>query len=325
MQQPKNAKPPLGVLFDSAMGSRPDDPLALALLYHFDGNNDARILAVSVSVADLNAARLCAAISRFYRMTPPQERDPQPIGMLAGQPMRESLALTRIPLERKDAEGKSLYPHRIAKWHDTADPLPLMRNALASQPDQNVVIVSTGPATNLARLLSLSGAKELIAQKVKLLVVAIGAYPTGKPDPSIQHDVASARKLFAEWPTPIVAVGAEAGEQAVFPLSSFEKDFAWASAHPVVDAVRAYQSQAAAVDPPTAAMAAALYAVKPQEDFFKLSEPGVINVLDDGRAGFSRAADGRHRYLMIVPENRDRLLTTYIQATSARPAPPAKS
>jgi inosine-uridine nucleoside N-ribohydrolase len=323
MQQPSNnGKPPISVIFDSAMGLRPDDPLALALLYNSDGKNEARIVSISISVADLNAARLCAAISRFYRLTPAQERDPLPIGMLVGQASRESTEMTRIPIERKDAEGKPVYSHRIAKWHDTADPLPLMRNALASQPDQSVVIVLTGPATNLARLLALPGAKELIAKKTKFLAFAGGAYPNGKADPVIQRDLASARKLFDEWPTPIIAASVETGEQVAFPVKSFEKEFAWTAAHPVVDAVRAYRQSP--TDATTAGLAAALYAVKSQENFFKLSEPGEIKILDDNRIGFSPGLGGRRRYLIVEPETKDRLLTSYIQMASARPIPPAK-
>jgi hypothetical protein len=320
MQLPTGAKSPPGIIFDSGLGYRPDDPLALALLYNCDGKNEARVIALSLSVADLDAARLCAAISRFYRLTPAKDKDPMPIGMLTSAKLRDAWPMTSGPMSRLNAEGKPAYPHSIEKWTDTADPLPLMRNALASQPDQSVTVVITGPATNAARLLDLPGAKDLIKQKARLLVAALGRYPEGPPDFAIQNDLAAARKLFAEWPTPLVAAGAEVGERIAFPATSLEKDFAWSPAHPVADACRAYNPMP--YDTPTSALAAALYAVKPDTEYFKLSDPGVIQALDDGRAKFTASAAGKHRYLILNQEKQENLLTVYIQMASAKPVPP---
>src|SRR5262249_40644950 len=154
-----------------------------------------------------------------------------PIGMLTSAKLRDTRPMTAAPMSRINEEGRPVYPHNIEKWTDTADPLPLLRNALASQPDQSVIVIITGPATNAARLLDLPGAKALRAQKARSLVVALGAYPEGPPDFAIRSDLAAARKLFAEWPTPIVAAGAEIGTQIPFPAASIERDFAWTPAH----------------------------------------------------------------------------------------------
>ena len=78
--------------------------------------------------------------------------------------------------------------------------------------------------------------------------------------------------------------------------SSLEADFAWAPAHPVVEAYRAMQSQIHQV--PGQAMAAVLYAANQKEGYFKLSEPGTIEVLGDGRTVFAPSATGKHRYLI---------------------------
>ena len=112
-------------------------------------------------------------------------------------------------------------------------------------------------------------------------------------------DVAAARKLFAEWPTPIVAVGSEVGDALPYPGASIEKDFAWSPAHPVVDAYRAFKPMP--YDAPASALAAVLYAVHPEDGYFTLSDPGTITVQDDGRTRFTPAADGKHRYLIVDP------------------------
>lgn len=319
MQSSNKGKPPLGIIFDCAFGHRADDPLALALLFNLDGKNEALILALSLSTADLKAAASLTAISRFYRMT---ERDPFPIGLFRAAKLQDETPMTAALMAKLDGEGKPQYRHGIRTWQDTADPLPLMRNALASQPDQSIAFIITGPATNAARLLSHPGAKTLIEQKVKMLVIATGAYAAGQEgqaDFALRSDIAAARKLFAEWPTPIVAAGAEVGAQILFPDASIKKDFAWTPAHPVADAYRAYRMMP--YDAPTAALAAVLHAAKPEEHFFTLSEPGKIQVDDDGRTTFIPAANARHCYLIVDQANKEQVLSTYIQMASAQPVP----
>jgi hypothetical protein len=176
-----------------------------------------------------------------------------------------------------------------------------------------------GPATNLARFLDLPGAKNLILAKVRFLALAGGAYPNGPPDPSVRIDVSGARKLFDEWPTPIVASGYEVGKALLFPASSIEKDFAWSADHPIVDAYRAYQPMP--YDAPTWALAPVLYSVRSEKGYFKLSEPGTIRVLNDGRTKFTPSPGGSHRYLIFDPAKKEQIIQTYVEIASAKPVP----
>src|SRR6185436_10851851 len=118
-----------------------------------------------------------------------------------------------------------------------------------------------------------------IAAKCKQLVVAAGSFPSGPAEPSIKSDVAAARKLFAEWPTPIVAVGSEVGQALPYPGASIQNDFGWSPLHPVVDAYKIFKPMP--YDAPASALAAVLHAVHPDEGYFKVSDPGTITVLDD--------------------------------------------
>src|SRR5438093_2566965 len=122
-----------------------------------------------------------------------------------------------VPLAKRNDKGEFVYAHGIEKPNDTAEVPALIRNALTSQYDQNCIVVLIGPASNLAQLLGLPGVKDLIAKKVRFLSVMGGAYPDGKPEFNIASDIAAAKKLFAEWPTPIVASGYELGEALPFP------------------------------------------------------------------------------------------------------------
>jgi inosine-uridine nucleoside N-ribohydrolase len=323
MQFPGQGKPPVGIIFDSDMGNSIDDALALALLYGFDGKNEARVVSVSVSKPNLKAAAFCEAIGRFYAGAVSSGFGgfgrTLPIGLASDGKMAEDTPMLTVPLSKRNAQDAPVYEHGIHNLNDTAEVAALIRNAFTAQYDQNAIVVLAGPATNLVKVLDLPGAKDLIAHKVRFLSVVAGSYPDGRPEFNIKTDIPAARKLFAEWPTPIVATGREVGEALLFPASSIEKDFAWSPAHPVVDAYRAYKAMP--YDTPTWDMAAVLYAVRPQEGYFKLSSPGTIGVLDDGGAKFTPSPDGKHRYLILDPAQKERILKTYTEIASAKPVP----
>lgn len=321
--QAMTSAPAVGIMFDTALNGV-DDALAMALLYGFDGKREVRVVSISVSRPALQAARFCDAVGRFYAGTVSGAIGASgrtlPVGLSAAGTLQGDLPLFTVPLARRDEGGKPVYSSDIRTLEDTAEPASVIRNALTAQWDKNAILVMSGPATGLAKLLDIGGAKDLVARKVKLLVVAGGSFPDGEPDASIKADLTAARKLFAEWPTPIVMAGHEVGNALPFPGASIEKDFAWSPVHPVADAYRAVQAMP--YDTPTTAMAAVLYAARSQDGFFKLSEPGVVSVLDDGRTKFTASATGKQRYLVLDPAQTDRIIKTYTEVASARPVPP---
>ncbi|MBC8165995.1 MAG: nucleoside hydrolase [Bryobacteraceae bacterium] len=313
----QGGKPPIGVVFDSDFGNRIDSVLALALLYGFDGRNEARVISVTTSKSNLKSAAYCDAIGRFYAAGGFGRT--LPVGMADDNKNRDDSLILTVPLEKKNAEGKPAYPHGIQKLNDTAIVEAVMRNALTAQYDGNCMVVLAGPATNLARLLALAGTKQWIERKVKYLVVAGGAFPEGPPEDHVKVDVESAKKIFTDWPGPVYVAGSEVSNGVLFPGASIEKDFAYAPSHPVADAYRA--NKPGPYDAPTGDMSAVLYAVRPQEGYFKLSDPGTITVLDDGRTKFTAGADGRHRYLIADPAQKERIVKAYTEVASAKPVP----
>jgi purine nucleosidase len=311
----------VGIIFDCDM-STPGDALAMALLYGLDGKNEARVASVSVSRHNLEAAAFAEVIGRFYAGAVSGAfgsfSRTLPVAMsIAGKPA-PSLPMLASPLAKKDAAGNPAYAHGIEKLNDTAEAPALIRNALTAQQDQNAIVVLAGPATNLVTILDLPGVKELIARKVRYLVVSGGAFPEGT-DENIAADRLAAKKLFAEWPSPIVACGREAAEIVPYPASSIDKDFAWTPNHPVADAYRAFKPMP--YDLPVPDMLAVLHAVRPKETYLQLSPPGAIEVLDDGRTRFTPSASGKHRYLIPDLAQKDRLLAALIELAGAKPVP----
>lgn len=316
-------KQPVGVLFDSDMGNSIDDALALALLYGFDGKNEARVVSVSVSKANLKSAALAEVIGRFYAGAVSGAfaavGRTLPVGLSDRGKMPEDTPIFKI-LDKKNEKGEAVYQHGINRMIDTAEIAPLLRNALTSQQDNNSMVVMVGPATNMAELLELPGAKDWIARKVKYLSMMGGAYPAStEPEFNIKADIKAAQKLFAEWPTPIVVSGFEVGNELRYPAASIEKDFGWNDNHPVVDAYRAAEKMP--YDAPCWDLTSVLYAVRPEANFFRLSEPGTISVSADGNTKFTAGAGGKHRYLILDPAKKELIVKTFIEFASAKPVP----
>jgi hypothetical protein len=325
MPFPGEAKPPVGIVFDSDLGYGVDAALALALLYGLEGKSEARLISNSTTCSNLKSAAFADVLARFYAGPPPAKGAPRgfqrplpPIGMAESGTLSGDAAVLDAVLEKKSADGTPAYPHGIGKLNDTADPATLIRNALTAEYDANCLVVLAGPASNLVRVMDLPGGLDLIKRKVRLLVMAAGSYPAGSTEFRVKADVAAAKRLLAEWPTPIVVVGTEVGDRLPFPGASIERDFAWAPAHPIVDAYLAFQPMP--YDAAAPSMAAVLYAVRP-DGYFKLSAPGTIAVLQDGGTRFTPSADGRHRYLIIDSDQKEKVVQTYAELASAKPVP----
>lgn len=310
MQAIGMAKPPVGVIFDADLGNSIDAPLALALLYGLDGKNEARVVSTSVSKHSLASAALAEVIARFYAGTVNADFGSAsrslPVGMSIAGKSPDSTPFLNAVLDRKNAEGKPVYNHGIVQLNDTADVLAVIRNAFTSQQDQNCVAVLAGPATNLAAVLALPGAKALIAQKVRALVWAPGR---------LGLDPAAAQKLLAEWPSPIVVVSPELGDGIRFPAAALDSQFNWTETHPVVDAYRAAAPMP--YDASTGALAAVLYAAKP-EGFFTLSPAGTFSLASQSTLAF-KPGPGTHHLLQLDPAQKSKVLETYLALASAKP------
>lgn len=304
MLQFGTAKPAAGAFFDTDFAAI-DSVLALALLYGLQSKGECRVAVLSVSRPNLAVANFAAAVQRYYRGGARSFAPMPPVGMAtAGKPGETSPAFT-APFLRKGPDGEPVYRSEVQTLIQTADPVTLIRNYLQAQHDGNAFVVLSGPATNLAAALDYPGVRESIAAKVKHLVV------TG-----VRGDVAAARKVFAEWPAPIVAVE-DAGPALEFPGASIEKEFAGVD-HPVADAYRAFRAMP--YDAPSWSLAAALYAARPKETYFKLSAPGIISLDQEGRMSFTAAEKGRRHTLALDSAQRELIIQAYVELASARPA-----
>jgi hypothetical protein len=324
MQAPQTQKkPPAGVIFDTSLDEI-DHVLALAMLFGFEGRRQVRVPSVSTSRFNLRLARFLDLVARFYGGEQAGDfvvnRNPLPIGMMA-----TGTAATNVPpmldaaLLKAGSDGKSVYPRTLAALNDTADPVALIRNGLSAQVDGNAAVVLAGLPANLLAVAANPDARAWVTKKAHVLAIAGGRFDGGGVDPAIRADVAGFRRLLAEWPSPIVMAGAELSEALPYPGASLDQSVAWTPNHPVADVYRAFKPMPH--DAPSRALAAVLHAVSSDERHFDLSEPGTITIGDDGRTRFAPSAAGKHRYLMARPDQKERVLQTYVQLVSAQPPP----
>jgi inosine-uridine nucleoside N-ribohydrolase len=306
---------PARLIFDTDMGNDVDDALALAVIHALESRGEAKLLAVTLTKDNRYSAPYVDLVNHFYG------RGSIPIGVVKNGPTPKEAPMIQAPAELRDDYGLLVYPRRITNGADAPEAAPLLLKILAAQPDASVVIVQVGFSTNLAKLLTLPGARHLIAKKVRLLSTMAGHFPSPgaerKAEYNVKIDLPASTALFRDWPTPIVASGWEIGDAIRYPASSIEHDYQYVPHHPIADAYRHYMKMP--YDRPTWDLTSVLYAVRPKRGYFGLSEPGRIAVDAEGKTTFTAAASGPHRYLTLSAEQRVRTLEALIQLASQPP------
>ena len=193
------------IIFDSDMGPDYDDVGALTLLHAFADSGYVKILATVASTKYEGVAAVFNVLNTYFNRP----------GLLIGVPKGRALEL-------KDDQHWTdtillKYPHQIKRNDDVLSATEVYRKTLASQPDGSVKIITVGFLTNLSDLLqsppdkySKLDGKELVKKKVYQLVCMAGSFPAGN-EFNVRMDVASSKKVFENWPTPILFSGVEIG------------------------------------------------------------------------------------------------------------------
>lgn len=309
---------PLRVIFETDMGNDIDDALALDMLYKYADQNKVDLLAVSSNKNSHYSARYIALMNSFYGYS----------SLLVGEVKNGA-----------DSEGDAVnYTEIVCEYavdsqkvfteveRDFEESVRLYRKILSDQPDNSVVIISVGFSTNLAQLLESSAdefsdltGRELVAKKVKLLSMMAGNFSRNpqKLEYNIMKDIPAAKKVFNEWPTPIVTSPFGVGNSILYPASSIENDFNWTEYHPLVIGYKNYLQMP--YDRQTWDLTAVLYAVEPNENYFSLSESGVVTVNDEGYTLFEPESGGNHQFLKVDSIQQERVRSRFIDLITQIP------
>jgi len=310
---------PVLLIFDTDMGNDIDDALALSVIHALESRGECQLLGVTVSKDNAYCAPFIDAVNTFYG------RGEIPIGVVRDGKQPEDGKFVRQVSQARD--GDSLrYPHDLKSGADAPDAIPLLRKLLAESPENSVVLVVVGFSTNMARLLEsdpdssspLAG-RELVAKHCQLLSMMAGMFTDPRQkEYNVHIDLDAARKVFADWPTEIVASGFEIGQAIKYPAASIEHDFGYVAHHPVQEAYTLYMPMP--YDRETWDLTSVLYAVRPDRDYFGLSPPGKITVDDEGVTHFTESTAGRDRYLTASDEQISRVREALVQLASQPPA-----
>jgi hypothetical protein len=318
---------PIPLIFDTDIGNDCDDVLALGMIHSLQTQGLCRLIAVTITKDHDQCAPFVDAVNTFYG------REDIPIGVCRSGITPQQSRFTPLVVEQSD--GKDRYPHSLRSGRDAPEAVPVLRKALAAESDGQVVIVQVGFSTNMAALLRsppdnispLTG-RELVRKKVRLLSVMAGAFTpiNGQPhaEYNVVEDIPSAKSLASEWPGEIVYSGFEIGLALPYPASSIQNNFNYVPHHPLSEAYILYEPPPH--NRPTWDLTSVLWAVFPDRGYFGLSPKGTVSFDDRGITSFTPAESGRHRYLMLLPQQQSNIIKALVELSSQPPdAIPGKS
>jgi inosine-uridine nucleoside N-ribohydrolase len=286
-----SAAGPVPLIVDTDIYSNADDVGALASAFALQLSGEAKVIAVTVNTRTSRPAvatdswKCVAAIDSFYGFSQ------VPIG-------------TDMPNNGGDSD--SPYTAQCAQLAPASTPTPksavtVMRQALASQPDGSVVITCVGYEENLAALLQSSAdsvgpnGAALVAQKVKMLVVMGGTYPSSSngPENNLAGNPAAAQYVSNNWPTKLVYSGSEIGD-VVYTGQTIS------STHPANSPVRvAFETYAGPNHSIQSYDATAVYhAVRPTDPVLSETGPGT-NAIDSSGNNVFTTGSGNRFYLTL--------------------------
>jgi hypothetical protein len=315
------AAEPVPLIFDTDICGDCDDVLALGMIHALESRGMCTLLAVTISVDHELAAPFVDAVNTFYK------RGDIPVGVVGKGGVIEKSEFLSLVTEQES--GRFRYPHNLASNESAMDATALLRATLAGQADRSVVIAQVGFSTNLARLLDSPGdaysnltGRELVERKVKLLSLMSGAFQPIDGNRryleyNVVKDIDSARALAERWPTAMVYSGFEIGIALPYPAVSIERDYGYVRHHPVAEAY--IRRNPPPHNRPTWDLTSVIYAIFADRGYFDVSPSGTVTVEPDGFTRFNGNAQGKHRYLIVRPEQKARALEAFVQLSSQPP------
>ena len=300
------------VIFDTDMGNDVDDALALAMLHTLTDRGECELIGVTLTNAAPEAVPYIRMFNRFYG------RESLPVGV----------ASKSLPKGAQDGFLSATLQSAPAIWKKKSDgkaepAVQVLRKLLASSREK-VRIVQVGFSTNLDALLDsrpdaispLDGVA-LVREKVELLSAMAGNFVEDKPEYNIFIDAPAARRLLERWPAPIVFSGFEIGLNLKYPARGIDQHFRYAPWHPAAESYKNYKKMP--YDRPTWDLTSVLYAVRPDQGYFDVSESGQARVNEKNLTPFQAKAEGLHQYLKNDAEQRARVLEALMLLSSEPP------
>ena len=320
--QPTPSQPPdpgerpgsVPIIFDTDLGYDADDAGALAVLHALADQGEAEILATVTVVGDPHSAGALDVINTYYG------RPDTPVGAYGGERWEDAHPYWLEPDTGYLGPLVEEFESDIKNKTQARGAVSLYREVLAAQADNSVTVVTVGFLQNLADLLRsrpdryspLSG-RDLIAQKVKNLVVMGGYYPPELELTSFNlgdgpdHDGRTAQRVIETWPTEIVFSGSEIGS-SIMTGSVLEESL---PENPVARAYELYPGTNDRGERASWDLTAVLYAVRPDAGLWQVRRDRHIEVFPDGSVTWRSGSVSPGRAFLVekvAPERIEDLL-----------------
>ena len=317
---------PQKVIFDTDMGNDIDDGLALAMLYdyHLSGKGD--LLAILSNKDNPFSVIYLSVLNEYYGVN-------CPIGAVKNGMTKPEGRFTGYVSKMTNADGSYKFPRKIDEKSQVIDAVKLARKVLAESGDGEVVYISVGFSTNVARLLespadeysSLSG-RELVAKKVKYFSIMAAQFatvekaPKFRPEYNVFNDVPAAKKFFEISPVPIIFSGFEIGVSLPYPQVALDKYMS--EKNPIRLAYENYvyyvnRMKSRRHDRPTWDLTSVLYVFSPE--LWELSEPVKVEVDEKGLVSFATDMSSKCRYLKIPQNGKQKIIDELVARSILKP------
>ncbi len=298
------ARKPQAVIFDTDMGNDIDDALALQMLLNYQRDGLVDIKGITICKANPLAIEFVDSFCRYNCV------DDIPLGYVYDGP-NPDIGNFLLPTLSASVNGKPLLsPVRnidsgVPRSHEEIFRL------LKESEDKSVVLIATGPLTNIARLLEMEGGEELMRSKVSRLCLMSGDFRgNGAAEWNVLQDKDASRVVYERCPVPLTTSGFEVGKEAKYPATSIMNDFGDPVRHPLCVAYSHFLHMP--YDRPTWDLTTVLDAVEPSLGIFARSPKGWIRVDDKGVTTFTEDPEGLHEYLILDQNQNERLVNTLV-------------
>lgn len=309
------ADPGTAILFETDLGNDVDDVLALDLVLREGERAGIPLLGVGTHRPGATDALYLDGFLSWYGYPEIPVAESQILDTVLHEVPDYTAKVVALTKE----DGSPLFERTRSSYED---PVAMHRRLLAGRKDGSVVFLSTGFATELARLLEsgpdavspLSG-RELVARKVRFLSIMCGSTRPGYVEFNVKNDIPAMRKVFSDWPGPIYVTPFEIGTISRYPARAIEEDFAWVSAHPLVEAYKCYLPMP--YDRPVWDVLAAAWIFHPE--MFSVGPAGDFAIDADGRSRFTPREGGLHHVLELDKTQADALVSYMVEQTTQLP------
>ncbi|MBQ9548175.1 MAG: nucleoside hydrolase [Bacteroidales bacterium] len=307
--------PGTAILFETDLGNDVDDVLALDLVLKEGEKAGVPLLGVGTHRPGPTDARYLDGFLTWYGYPEIPVAESQILDTVLHDVPDYTAKVVALSKE----DGSPLFACSRAAYED---PVVMHRRLLAGRKDGSVVFLSTGFATELARLLEsgpddispLSG-RELVAKKVRFLSIMCGSTRPAYAEFNVKNDIPAMQKVFSDWPGPIYVTPFEIGTISRYPARAIEEDFGWADAHPLVEAYKCYLPMP--YDRPVWDVLAAAWIFHPE--MFSLSPAGDFSIDEQGRSSFTPREGGCHHVLELDKAQADALVAYMVELSTQEP------